>query len=639
MRRGDPGSKAIPGALVRGLVGALVGTALACTPDPSPKTKAEAVGQGGAETKEAPAPTIPEVPTFAEHVAPIVYAHCTPCHHAHGSAPFAFEGYDDVRDHAKQIAEVTASGFMPPWLPVEGRGEFEGARRLSAVEQGTLARWVSQGAASGDLARAPAPPAAPEGWQLGEPDLVLETGEPFVLPADGADVYRNFVIPVPATPALRFVKSVEIVPADPKVVHHGVLRVDLTGSVRRLDAEAPGPGFDGMVFAGAGMPDGRFIGWTPGKRPDSGSEARAWRLHGGSDLVLQLHLRPSGKPEPVTAKLGLRFSSRPPTQPALSMELASGEIDLPPGATDVHVRDEYTVPTDLAVRSVYPHAHYLGKRIEAFAVLPDGSRRWLVTIDDWDFDWQDQYRFVRPVRLPKGSTIHMDWSFDNSAGNPHNPSSPPRHVTYGPASTDEMAELILEVEPADPKDLQRLDEDFRRHWLRGQAAILEATLRRDPSDADAAANLGAFRQLMGDADGAIAAYEQALRRDPDHLQANVELAIVLTAAGQPARAVALLRHATTVAPDQARPHLTLANALRKQGDADGAIASYRRALAIDDTSPEAHNNLGIVLEQKNELTEAATHFQRATELNPKQQLFRKNLTRVQTKLGPPAPAR
>lgn len=626
MRRGDPRRPFV-------LALALAFAGGACTPDPPAKRMAEREGQGGGETKaEAPAPTIPEAPTFAEHVAPIVYANCTPCHHAHGSAPFAFEGYDDVRDHAKQIAEVTASGFMPPWLPVAGRGEFEGARRLSPVDRGTLARWASQGAPAGELAQAPKPPRPPQGWQLGEPDLVLETGAPFVLPADGADVYRNFVIPVPAEPALRFVKSVEIVPADPKVVHHGVLRVDMTGSVRRLDAEDAAPGFDGMVFAGAGMPDGRFIGWTPGKRPDPGSEARAFRLHGGSDLVLQLHLRPSGKPEPVTAKLGLRFSPRPPTQPALSMELASGEIDLPPGATDVHVRDEYTVPADLAVRSVYPHAHYLGKRIEAWAALPDGSKRWLVTIDDWDFDWQDQYRFAAPVRLPRGSTIHMDWSFDNSAGNPHNPSSPPVHVTYGPSSTDEMAELILEVEPDDPKDLQGLDQDFRRHWLRGQAAILEGTLRRDPNDADAAANLGAFRQLMGDATGATAAYEQALRIDPDHVQANVELGIVLMAAGKPARAVALLRHATLVAPDQARPHLTLANALRKQGDDEGAIASYRRALAIDDASAEAHNNLGIVLEQKGELAEAASQFERASELQPKQALFRKNLARVQAKL-------
>jgi hypothetical protein len=609
---------------------------LACTPEPR---ASDGAGQGKAEASaqapaSAPVTAVPPSPTFSEHVAAIVYEHCTPCHHAYGSAPLPFESYDDVRDHARQIAEVTASGFMPPWLPVEGRGDFEGARRLSAATRDTLARWVEQGAPAGELAAAPTPPRPPVGWQLGEPDLVLDTGAPFLLPADGTDVYRNFVIPVPADPPLRFVQAVEIVPANPKVVHHGVLRVDLGGSVRRLDAQDPAPGFDGMVFAGAGMPDGRFVGWTPGKRPDPGHEARSFRLHGGSDLVLQLHLRPSGKVEPVTAKLGLHFSARPPSRPAISMELANGDIDLPPGATDVHVRDEYRVPADLAVRSVYPHAHYLGKRIDAWATLPDGSERWLVTIDDWDFDWQDQYRFVRPLRLPKGSTIHMDWSFDNSAANPHNPSSPPRHVTYGPSSTDEMAELILEVEPDDPRQLPVLDQDFRRHWLAGQAAIQAAALRRRPDDADAAANLGAFRQLMGDATAATAAYEQALRSDPDHVQANVELGIVLMAQGKLERAVALLRRAVAVAPDQARTHLTLANALRKQGDDEGAVESYRRAIELDGAAAEAHNNLGIVLEARGELAEAATCFQRASELQPKQPLFAKNLARVRAKLGP-----
>ncbi|MCX4243395.1 tetratricopeptide repeat protein [Paraliomyxa miuraensis] len=603
----------------------------ACTSDPTPPASKEAKASN--EPAPVAAPTVPEAPSFAEHVAPLVYEHCTPCHHEGGSAPFAFESYDDVRDHAQQIAEVTRSGFMPPWLPAPGSGEFVGARRLSEVQRGTLARWVEQGAVAGELAQAPKPPPPATGWQLGEPDLVLRTGEPFMLPADGGDVYRNFVIPVPRDPPLRFVKAVEIRPGDPKVVHHGVLRVDLTGGVRLEDAEDPAPGFDGMVFAGAGMPDGRFLGWTPGKRPDPGSDARSFRLFGGSDLVLQLHLRPSGKVEPVTAEIGLHFSSRPPTMPALSMELSSGEIDLPPGATDVHVRDQYTVPTNVAVRSVYPHAHYLGKRIEAWAALPDGSKRSLVTIDDWDFDWQDEYRFVRPVRLPAGSTIHMDWSFDNSAHNPHNPSAPPRHVTYGSSSTDEMAELILEVEPDDPRSLPALDEDFRRHWLRGQLALQQRAVQQHPDDADAHANLGAFHQLLGQGQAAIAAYEQALRLDPDHVQANVELGIVMMGEGKLPRAVALLRRAAEVEPTNARTHLVLANALRKQGDDDGAIASYLEALALDEASAEAHNNLGIVLEQRGELPEAARHFQRASELQPHQPLFGKNLARVRSKLG------
>jgi Flp pilus assembly protein TadD len=577
------------------------------------------------------APTVPAEPTFAEHVAPIMYAHCSGCHHAGGPAPFSLIRHDDVRDHAAQIAEVTASGFMPPWLPRPGHGEFVGARRLDDIGRATLARWAERGAPAGDLARAPAPPVYRADWQLGAPDLVLDTGAAFELPADGKDIYRNFVIPVPPGP-LRHVRALEIRPGNSRVVHHGVLRIDLGGSVRRLDAADPAPGFDGMVFAGALMPDGRFLGYTPGKLPDPGTDARAWRLPGGSDLVLQLHLRPSGKPEQVSAKLGLYFARTPATRPALAMELVNSDIDLPPGARDVHVRDEYTMPVDVAIVSVYPHAHYLGKSIEAWADLPDGSRRWLIAIDDWDFNWQDQYRLVQPLRLPRGSKIVMDWRFDNSAQNPHNQFSPPRRVVHGPASTDEMAELILEVEPEHPRDLAALDDAFRRKWMLGQVARLERTLARAPDDAEAAANLGAFRALLGEPAAAIAAYERALRGRPDDVRAHVELGILLMDGGQLERALPLLRRAASLAPTEARPHIVLANALRKHGDLAAAITHYRQAIAIDDTHAAAHNNLGIALEARGELAPAATAFARAKALDPRQPVYANNLARVQAQL-------
>jgi Flp pilus assembly protein TadD len=459
---------------------------------------------------------------------------------------------------------------------------------------------------------------------------VLDTGAPYELPADGTDVYRNFVIAVPPG-AMKLVRAVEIAPGSPAVVHHGVLRIDTSGEVRRLDAADPAPGFDGMVFAGAHMPDGRFLGWTPGKAPTKGSDDRAWRLPGGSDLVLQLHLRPSGKPEPIRAEVALYFAKRPPTRPALSMELASTAIDLPAGAEDVHVTDAYTVPADVSILSVYPHAHYLGRRVDAWAELPGGEKRWLVKIDDWDFDWQDEYRFVRPVRLPRGSTIHMDWTFDNSAGNPRNPSSPPRRVTYGPSSTDEMAELILEVEPDDPRQLPQLDRDFRRKWMMAQAGAFESRLAADPRDVEAAVSLGALRHLAGETAAAVAAYEAALAIEPSHARANLELAIVLMGEGDLDAASARLARAEKTAPRDPRVALTLGNLHRKRDALELAVRAYRRALAIDDTLVEAHNNLGIVLERQGDLAGAIEAFRRAVELQPGAELFAKNLARVRAK--------
>jgi Flp pilus assembly protein TadD/mono/diheme cytochrome c family protein len=598
----------------------------ACGPD----DEGMRAGEAPVQPAVVAAATVPDAPTFAEHVGPLVYRHCAPCHHDGGSAPLHFTDPDTVREHARQIAEVTASGFMPPWLPEPGHGEHIGARRLDPVEIDTLARWVEQGAPAGDMARAPEPPVFEAGWRLGPPDLVLDTGAPYELPADGTDVYRNFVIAVPPG-AMKLVRAVEIAPGAPAVVHHGVLRIDTSGEVRRLDAADPAPGFDGMVFAGAHMPDGRFLGWTPGKAPTKGSDDRAWRLPGGSDLVLQLHLRPSGKPEPIRAEVALYFAKRPPTRPALSMELASTAIDLPAGAEDVHVTDAYTVPADVSILSVYPHAHYLGRRVDAWAELPGGEKRWLVKIDDWDFDWQDEYRFVRPVRLPRGSTIHMDWTFDNSAGNPRNPSSPPRRVTYGPSSTDEMAELILEVEPDDPRQLPQLDRDFRRKWMMAQAGAFESRLAADPRDVEAAVSLGALRHLAGETAAAVAAYEAALAIEPSHARANLELAIVLMGEGDLDAASARLARAEKTAPRDPRVALTLGNLHRKRDALELAVRAYRRALAIDDTLVEAHNNLGIVLERQGDLAGAIEAFRRAVELQPGAELFAKNLARVRAK--------
>jgi Tfp pilus assembly protein PilF len=570
---------------------------------------------------------VPEAPTFAAHVAPLVYAECTPCHHDGGSAPFALASYDDVRDHATQIVELTATGAMPPWLPTAARGVFVGARRLDDGQRQTLARWAETGTPRGDATSEPRPPSYDSGWQLGPPDLVLDTGPAFELPADGTDVYRNFVIAVPPGPT-RWVRAVEILPGDPRVVHHGVLRVDPTGTVRRADAQDPLPGFDGMVFAGARMPDGRFLGWTPGKLPTAGSDDRAFRLVGGVDFVLQLHLRPSGKVEPIEAKIGLHFASRPPRKPAVAIELMSTEIELPPGSRDVHARDSYTLPVDALINSVYPHAHYLGHHLEGWAELPDGSRRSLVEIDDWDFDWQDEYRFVTPVRLPRGSVLHMDWSYDNSADNPHNPSSPPQPVRYGAASTDEMAELILEVEPVDPAQMAILDQDYGRKWLAEQAAVVERKLVTHPDDADSHADLAAFRQLMGKSEASITSYRRAIAIDPGHVRALTELGIVLSKAGRGAEAVAQLRAATKADPDDARAHLALANALRKEGETTAAIEHYRRSIALDDSSANAHNNLGIMLEGQGDKVGAGDEFARALELQPSQTVFRKNLLRV-----------
>lgn len=582
----------------------------------------------GSEPKEPPPASLDDSGpvTFSSDVAPLVYEHCTPCHYAAGPAPFSFSSFEDVARHAEQIVDVTQSGFMPPWLPVKGHGAFKGARGLTSAQKQILAQWVEDGKPQGDAAKTPSAPTFADGWQLGAPDLELEAAQAFAVPADGVDVYRNFVISVPEGPP-QFVQSVELRPGNSKIVHHAVMRVDVEGEARRQDALDPAAGFDGMVLAGAKMPGGRFIGWTPGKAPDRGSAERSWMLVGGSDLVVQVHLRPSGKPETVKPRVGLHFAKTPPTKRALAMELSSTAIDIPAGEADYRVTDTFELPAAVSVISVYPHAHYIGSRLEGYATLPDRSTRWLIKIDAWDFNWQDQYRFERPLQLPKGSVITMDYRYDNSAQNPRNPSSPPKPVVFGPASTDEMAELILEVEPADPRNYAALDKAFLGKWLSGQIGTVRRDLEATPDNAKSLATLAALLARGERFDEAKLQYEAALKI-ADDAGTRVDLAIVLSRLELPDEARVQLAAAKKLSPELARTYLVLGNLERVGGSVDAAVTAYQRSIELDANAVEAHNNLGITREKQGRPELAAAAFRSAVKLSPGRVLFHENLGRA-----------
>jgi tetratricopeptide (TPR) repeat protein len=576
--------------------------------------------------RSAAAPAEQGPPTFARDVAPIIHANCSICHHDGGAGPFALGNYAEVNDHAEQIVEVTQSGFMPPWLPREGYGNFAGQRHLSAAQKQVLADWVAGGRLPGDLSSLPPLPTYVSGWALGEPDLELQAEAAYALGPEGKDIYRNFVIAVPPGPP-RFVKTVELAPGSPQVVHHSVMRVDVEGEARRLDAADPEPGFDGMVFGGATMPGGHFIGWTPGKTPDPGSDERAWQLTGGTDIVVQVHLRPTGKPELIQPKIGVHFAPGPPTKPALAMVLSSTAIDIAPGDRDFRVVDSFELPVDVLVLSVYPHAHYIAKQLEGFATLPDGSRQWLIKIDDWDFNWQDQYRFTHPIALPKGSVITMDHRYDNSAENPRNPFSPPQRIVFGANSTDEMAELILEIQPVNPAELGVLDEASRRAWLSVQIETVERALIDQPDDPEILANLAALLTHAGRHVDAKQRYEAALAIRDD-AGTRVELAIVLTTLEHVEAAQAQLDAALQLEPEHPRAHLVRGNHQRLAEQFTAAVASYERAIAADPELVEAHNNLGVAHEKLGQPARAAEAFARATQLAPGRALFWENLGRT-----------
>ncbi len=289
----------------------------------------------------APAVRAGQVPdvTFTRDVAPLVFDRCVVCHHEGGTAPFGLTSYPEVRQHAQQIAAVTKSRFMPPWKAEPGDGVgFVGQHPLTAAEIATIQRWVDQGAVEGDRRDLPSLPQWTAGWQLGQPDLIVTLPKAYSLPAEGTDVFRIFVIPLPVDVA-RYVRGVEFRPGNARVVHHANMRIDRTPTSRQLDEQDPAPGYDGLMARTAVYPDGHFLGWTPGQVAPLLPKNLAWRLDRGTDLVVQLHMQPSGKPESVQPTIGLYFGGEPPVRTPAMLRLGSQGIDIPPGEKHYTISD------------------------------------------------------------------------------------------------------------------------------------------------------------------------------------------------------------------------------------------------------------------------------------------------------------
>ncbi len=267
--------------------------------------------------------------TFAKDVAPIVFEHCSPCHRPGQAAPFILLSYTDAKSRADEIADVTLTRQMPPWLPASGPPAFVGERRLRDDQIDAIQRWIKAGAVEGDPVHQPKPPVWADGWVLGKPDMVLEVRRPYSLPAGKEDVYRNLVLPL-STQATRFVRAVEFRPGDAPV-HHAVIHLDRTSGSRRRDGADGQPGFDGMGGPGTQDPDGHFVGWAPGRGPIVAPPAMPWRLESGTDVVVELHLLPGKTPIAVRPTVALFFTEQPAAAVPAMLKMGSQAIDIPAG--------------------------------------------------------------------------------------------------------------------------------------------------------------------------------------------------------------------------------------------------------------------------------------------------------------------
>ncbi len=375
--------------------------------------------------------------TFNRDIAPILFTSCVECHRPGESGPFSLLTYADACEHAQQIAEVTEQRTMPPWHAVEDFGHFRNDRRLKDDEIALIQKWVAEGQPEGDVRDLPVPPKFISGWQLGKPDVILKMNEPFALSADGPDVHQHFVLPT-GMKRNRMISAVEFRPGNPRVAHHACFYIDISGAARKLDQRSPSPGYGS--FAGPGFDNfGAFRSWLPGMTPQRLPHGTGTPLPAHSDIVLEIHYQHTGKPETDQSSIGLFFAEPSAKQQVLELQVMNKALDIPAGESRHHHRATFTLPAAATLLDAAPHMHLLGREMKAIATLPNGEVKPLIWVRDWNFNWQGQYIYVDPLRLPKGTVISVDAWFDNAAENPLNPHSPPQRIQWGEQTRDEMS--------------------------------------------------------------------------------------------------------------------------------------------------------------------------------------------------------
>ncbi len=551
--------------------------------------------------------------TWSRNIAPIVYKNCTACHHEGGSGPFSLLTYRDAQRWGTLMQQVTASRYMPPWLPEPGHGDFQDNRRLSTADIATIEAWVAAGMPQGDASDAPKAPVYTSDWQLGPPDLILSVTSPTQVPASGKDIFENFVLPANLT-STKWIRAMEIKPGSPQVVHHANVILDRTAALRRAhpsDWQRGVPGMDITVDSGQSFdPDSHFLFWKPDSTALVEPDTMPWRLDPGNDLILNMHLKPTGKVEQIQARVGLYFAKQPATQFPMLLQLEhDSTLDIPAGDNHFVVEDSLTLPEAVDVLAVYPHAHYLGKRLEGFATLPNGQTKWLVLVPDWDIERQAIYRLAQPLPLPKGTVLHMRYTYDNSVSNPRNPHTPAVRVHGGNDSTDEMGHLWLQVLPTGKTGAKDARIPLEKAWMSNR-------LRKDPADTTALFNIASMDTEAGEYTEAGKLYTQALTAKPNDPRVLTGLGTVQSLSGDTAAAQASFQAAVSADPQYSDARFDLAKMDLQRGDLTAAEAQFQTLLTLNANDLAARDGLGSAQLAQGKVDLAAATFDSVLKEDP-----------------------
>ena len=397
-----------------------------------------------AAAAQAPATTA-SIPTYTKDVAPVLFKNCTSCHRPGEIGPMSLLTYDDVRPRAKDIRDKIGDGDMPPWHADAPHGTFLNERGLTEQEKSTIFRWVANGAPKGDPKDMPPTPEYPRGWSIGTPDVVFEMPEEYHVPADDVVQYEYFYIPTNFTEP-KWVQAIEVRPGNRNVVHHVLVRYQAKPDVPRTpllklnpDISETPRGVPGLhpIKRDGNLPTRLIATYAPGTNPQVFRPGTALRLEPGGVLELQMHYTAAGQDEVDRTRVGMIFSKDPSPREVLALQFVNTTLRLPAGAADVRVDADVEFSQDATVWGLFPHTHVRGKRWEYVLQLPDGSKRTILSVPRYNFNWQTYYMFKDPLQVPKGSRIVSSAWYDNSAANRVNP-DPTADVRWGEQTWEEM---------------------------------------------------------------------------------------------------------------------------------------------------------------------------------------------------------
>jgi hypothetical protein len=534
--------------------------------------------------------------TFNKHIAPIVFTHCASCHRPGGTAPFTLLAYSDVKKRASLILDVTGRRYMPPWLPDEPRGAFLDENRLSDAQLALLKRWSDDGLLEGNPADLPAMPEFPTDWPLGKPDLVVTLSEPFIVPAEGPDIYRNFVLPL-GNKQQRWVRATDM-RAKSAAVHHGLMAFDKSKIARRWDERDAAPGFASFTLPPNLELPPHFLAWVPGRRARQVQPGLQWQLAANSDLVLQLHLRSTGKREEIRPEVAFYFTDIPPTNQPYKLQTTTLKIAIPAGATNYIVRTTFPIAGDADILAIHPHAHFLATEMMLRLRDAKGETRTLLHIPRWDFNWQEAYRFAKPVFASAGSMLEADITYDNSTNNPANPNHPPKLVRYGLESTDEMAVMSVQFLPRDKKSADAIHDSLVKDLLEFTYEFNTHMIEREPTNSNARVGLGRHYYIQKNYDAAAQQLAIARQLDPRNEDAAILAGIVAQMRGRADEARFHFEDCIRLNSDHVRAHGCMAVMNIQLGQYDIAEKHIYELLRIDSSDADAKSMLQQVKQMR-----------------------------------------